>query len=94
MIEISDVEPVDEILRKRRATHGEWRQTAGCCHAIKEAMNIWRTASLSASQAETMDQLAVKMARICCGDPNVPEHWDDISGYGRNEAAECRRYNV
>ena len=85
------MDDTDETLTSRQKTHGLWRQTAGCCHAIKEAMNIWRTANLSATQKETMDQLAVKMARICCGDPNEPDHWDDISGYGRNEANECRR---
>ena len=71
------MEDTDETLTSRQKTHGLWRQTAGCCHAIKEAMNIWRTANLSATQKETLDQLAVKMARICCGDPNEPDHWDE-----------------
>ncbi len=84
-------DPIDNILAARQKTHGLWRQTAGCCHAIKEAMNIWRVANLSATQKETLDQLAIKMARICCGNPNEIDHWNDLAGYARNEADECRR---
>ena len=81
---------VKDILVARRATHGDWRQTAGCSQAIETAMSLWRTATLKPHHREALHQLAVKMARINCGDPDFPDHWDDIAGYADETAKVCR----
>ena len=70
-----------DLVAARGATHGNWRQQSGCAAAIKTAMSIWRTNVFAPEQQEALDAIAVKMARICCGDPNHPDHWDVIAGY-------------
>ena len=36
---------------------------------------------LSPDQAEALDMIAHKIARILNGDPNHHDHWHDIAGY-------------
>jgi hypothetical protein len=74
----------------RSKTHGEWRQNAGCAQALETAMLIWRTATLKPHHREALHQICVKMARINCGDPDFPDHWDDIAGYADETAKICR----
>ncbi len=38
---------------------------------------------LSATQRESLDLIATKIARILSGDPNHEDHWLDIEGYAR-----------
>jgi hypothetical protein len=38
-------------------------------------------ARLGAVQREALDQIAVKIARICAGDATCAEHWRDLAGY-------------
>jgi len=39
--------------------------------------------SLSDEQAEALEMIAVKIARILSGDPEYPDHWDDVIGYAK-----------
>lgn len=36
---------------------------------------------LTAPQRESLELIATKMGRITSGNPNIQDHWDDISGY-------------
>jgi hypothetical protein len=36
---------------------------------------------MSERQCESLDMIAMKMARIMSGDPSEPDHWQDIAGY-------------
>jgi hypothetical protein len=36
---------------------------------------------LGAVEREALDQIAVKLARICAGDPACADHWRDLAGY-------------
>ena len=81
---------MNDLTDKRGMTHGSWRQTAGCTQAIETALLIWRTADLKPYHREALHQIAVKMARINCGDPDFPDHWDDIAGYADETAKACR----
>lgn len=38
---------------------------------------------LSDEQAESLDMIAMKVARILSGDPSHSDHWEDIEGYAR-----------
>ena len=43
---------------------------------------------MGSAQIVALDEIAIKLARIVCGDPSYPDHWDDIAGYalkGRDE---------
>ena len=80
---------MSELTDKRGKTHGAWRQTAGCTQAIETALLIWRTADLKPHHREALHQIAVKLARINCGDPEVADHWLDVSGYAEETAKLC-----
>lgn len=72
----------DQILNEREQTHGSYREVAGYSQAIK---NIMRTARnwnrLDVAQAQALEVVADKVARILCGDPAFADHWQDGAGY-------------
>lgn len=39
--------------------------------------------SLSDVQKESLEMVAVKVARILSGDASAAEHWNDVSGYAQ-----------
>ena len=79
---------VDKVLNERGQSHGDWPTQSLVSQLIKNALALgpsWK--SMSESQKESLQMSAVKMSRIVCGDPNNPDHWDDMVGYttlGRN----------
>lgn len=54
---------------------------ATCAQRIKEAMGP--RAHMSAVQRESLDLIATKIARLCCGDPDNADSWLDIEGYAK-----------
>jgi hypothetical protein len=71
-----------KLIAAREQTHGDFGQTAAVAQAIKTAFGD-RAARLPPVQREALEQIAVKIARILCGDPNHVDHWHDIAGYAR-----------
>lgn len=69
------------LIEERGSVHGEWGMQTRVAFNIKSAMNEYRTKRHTAGQMEAMDMIAVKLARICCGDNNHEDHWRDIAGY-------------
>lgn len=75
---------IDTILQERGNTHGDYTETAEFCQMIKQLMrNSASWHRMTHFQHETLDMIAHKMARICCGDPMVLDHWVDIGGYNK-----------
>ena len=75
---------IDALLAERATTHGDYAAHAAVTQQSKELarqMPGWQR--LSDMQRETIDMTAHKMGRILAGDPNLPDHWDDIAGYNR-----------
>jgi hypothetical protein len=76
--------PTDALLAERGKTHGDYTDHAAITQATKD---LWRNhpgwARLNACQRETLEMNAHKVGRILAGDPNIPDHWDDIAGYSR-----------
>jgi hypothetical protein len=72
----------DRILSEREQTHGLFREVAGYSQAIK---NVMRTSCnwtrLDVAQAQALEVIADKVARILCGDPSFLDHWQDGAGY-------------
>lgn len=71
-----------ELVRQRQGTHGDFSATAEHAQRIKAELRTlpnWR--GLTARQREALEMIAVKLARIGCGDVNERDHWDDIAGY-------------
>ena len=72
------------VLSTREKTHGSYLSTAKIAQSIKDAMRgspNW--IRLTDVQAESLEMIAVKLARILCGDPDFQDHWQDVMGYAK-----------
>lgn len=72
---------LDSTLQARGQKYGDYGAMATVAQKIKESMGP--RAHLSAVQRESLDLIATKIARIVCGDPNLPDNWLDIEGYAK-----------
>ena len=73
---------IQEILKEREKTHGDFSVHAAITQAIKSCYKITTAYDrLSSPQRETLDMIAHKIGRILTGNPNTKDHWDDIAGY-------------
>ena len=74
----------EQLLSTRQTTHGDWNEQAKLAHDLKGLMHRsrqWNT--MTPGQREALDMIAVKLSRICSGNPNEPDHYDDIAGYAK-----------
>ena len=72
------------LLDKREITHGDFAVTAKLSQTMKEWFREqpgW--ANLSGVQQESLDLIAIKIARILSGNSNEVDHWVDIAGYAQ-----------
>lgn len=73
---------IQEILKEREKTHGDFSAHAIITQAIKSCYKITNSYdSLNSPQREALDMIAHKVGRILAGNPNTKDHWDDIAGY-------------
>jgi hypothetical protein len=88
---------LDELIAAHQATHGDFADTAAVAQALKSVLDV-AAASLGPVQREALDQIAVKLARICAGDPGCADHWRDLAGYawlaGRAHCAASSPHNI
>jgi len=72
----------ETLTNERKSTHGDWNKQAitadNLVSSLEDSVN-WRT--LHPTQRQALILIATKMSRIACGNPNEPDHWDDIAGY-------------
>jgi hypothetical protein len=71
-----------ELLACRKATHGDFAETAALSQSLKRI--FWAAPNwpnLNDQQREALEQIALKLGRLLCGDPNHPDHAVDIAGY-------------
>lgn len=76
---------IDAILRERGAAYGPYIRQAAITADLKGIMRayvVWEEL-LAPDQRETLEMIAVKIARILNGDPNYADHWRDIEGYAK-----------
>jgi hypothetical protein len=77
---------VDAILNERASTYGNFIDVARMAQRLK---NVAHTAagdqgkSFAADQAEALDMIFSKLARIINGDSNHTDSWIDIAGYAK-----------
>lgn len=72
-----------DLIAERAKTHGGFDHVAHFTDTVKLAMRgtpNWHPA-LNAAQREALDCIAMKLGRILAGDPNHPDHIDDVIGY-------------
>ena len=70
------------LIAARQETHGDFRSTAWVIQALRDLYRHelgWK--DKTTVQREVLDAIAVKIARILCGDADCEDHWIDIQGY-------------
>lgn len=75
---------IDKTLAERGARYGNFAEHAVIAQGLKGVM--WRTpgwACLAPDQAQALEVIVDKIARILNGDPNYPDNWHDIIGYAK-----------
>lgn len=80
-----------ELLAERRKTHGDFRIHARATQRLKGVMEAepqW--GSLTESQKEALHMVVHKIGRILAGNSSFHDHWDDIAGYAKLVADQCR----
>lgn len=84
---------VAETLKERDGRYGPY---AGQCHITQHLKVIfrnganWQSGLLSATQRESLDMIASKIARILNGDPDYIDSWHDIAGYATLEERQLQ----
>ena len=75
---------IDKTLDERGTRYGKFKDQATISQALKEVMKMtegWD--NLSCDQAEALEMIQHKVARILNGDPNYHDSWHDIGGYSK-----------
>lgn len=71
-----------DILNERGKTHGDFTDNARVSQELKDVLKAHpRYHALTAVQAESLDMICHKIARIIAGNPNFEDHWADLAGY-------------
>ena len=83
-IPTAEMDTVLAILAERRAIHGDFTDDATLAQGFKDLMQgsrNWR--AMTPVMREALEHIQTKIARICSGDFNHPDHWKDLQGYPR-----------
>lgn len=88
----------EKLISTRETTHGPWEVTAQVSHNLKECFRAQAQLacaheqvynSLSPQREEAIEMILTKIARIISGNPDEPDHWNDIAGYAYLGLAQC-----
>lgn len=86
---------INDTLQERGKRYGEFSDHAFISQNLKGYMTSnagWNR--LDADQAEALEMIAHKIARILNGDPNYDDSWHDIAGYATLVADRLRKDQV
>ena len=83
--------PRDPLLVEREKTHGSFQTNAQISQALKHIIhdNI-KPCGFKDIHREALDMIALKISRICSGQADTKDHWDDIAGYAKLGAEACK----
>lgn len=79
----------DPLLQEREKTHGSFAMNAQISQAIKNAMFENSMRPKKPVHRESLEMIALKLSRICSGQANFKDHWDDIAGYAKLGSEAC-----
>jgi hypothetical protein len=72
----------EQLVESREKTHGSFTSKAGFIQNMKHhARQTGGWDGMNVVQQEAFDAIICKLGRILTGNPNEPDHWDDIAGY-------------
>lgn len=75
---------VDKTINERANVHGDYDETARISQTLKIVLREshgWE--NLTFAQQDSLEIIALKMARILSGNPEFADHWHDIQGYAK-----------
>jgi len=73
---------VRSLLEARKETHGSFTENAHISQGLQEVVAMGtKWPNMTPVQKEATRVICAKIARICTGDPNHKDSWDDIAGY-------------
>ena len=76
------MENIQNVLADRARTHGDFEHVAKMSQNLKHQMqSVNAYMHLDYYMAESLEQIAMKIARILAGNARDADHWQDISGY-------------
>lgn len=83
---------LEGILKERGDCYGDFSDNALIAQQIKDILRNGPTWNqMRPVHREGIDQIAAKLSRIVCGDPEYDDNWRDIAGYGTITADRCRK---
>lgn len=83
---------LEEILPDRKKTHGPWSANANTSQHLKRVLlGGGNGIRLDPYQAEALEMICHKLARIVHGDPYFKDHWMDIAGYATRVVEELEK---
>jgi len=83
---------VDSLLDERHKTHGEYSHQAKTANAIRLAISKGDSyLALNEVEFDALQMIAVKISRICNGNPHEIDHWKDIAGYATLVVKELKK---
>lgn len=75
---------IETLLAEREKTHGDYASVARVTQSIKRVMEVEPSyEELSDEHKQALEMIVHKIGRVIAGDPNIPDHWDDIAGYAK-----------
>lgn len=85
-------DPHAALITERGKTHGDFSDHAAATQRLKAVMRDYANwHELTDVQKESLEMIAHKIGRILAGDPNFPDHWDDIVGYAKLVSQRCTK---
>lgn len=75
---------VNKTLSERGERYGPFSEDAAVAMALKRVVrNSPSYGRMAAHHQHALDEICLKISRICCGDPNHTDSWHDIQGYAK-----------
>lgn len=76
---------IEKTLAERGSRYGpSYSELSKLSQSLKRTMRSapnWPT--MPADVRESLEMIQLKIARICCGDPDYADNWHDIIGYAK-----------
>jgi hypothetical protein len=89
------MENIQNVLTERARTHGDFEHVAKMSQNLKHMMKSTRAfEDLDYYMAESLEQMAMKIARILSGNCFEKDHWQDISGYASLVVRQIERVEM
>lgn len=78
------------LLEEREHMHGSYESNAIICQQLRTVFrSVPGWARISEVERQSLDEIALKVARALSGKPMCKEHWEDIVGYAELIRERC-----